>query len=70
MFVEAPAPSPRVDPAHRRFVGIFAADTDAEDEPAGCSFRQTGQLPSDRHRVPQRQQVDGDVDGQRLVQHR
>jgi len=60
----------RIDAAHRDFVAIFAADADAQDQLSRRRFGNRRELPRDRDRIAQRQQIDADDDLQLRAERR
>ncbi len=63
-LVHTPPARARVDAADLDLVAILAADARRQREPAGRELGDRRHLPSDDHRVAQRQQVRADVDRQ------
>jgi hypothetical protein len=60
-FVHPAATRLWVDATDLDLVAVLAADPDAEREPAGRELRDRGELPGDRNRVAQRQQIEPHV---------
>ena len=59
------AAAARVDAADHHLMAVVAAGADAEHRPSGRDLGERRHLAGDGHRVAERQQVDGRVDGHR-----
>jgi hypothetical protein len=61
-LVHAPPARARIDAADLELVAILAAQPDTEGQPPGRQLGDRRQLARDRHRMAQRQEVEGHVD--------